>query len=116
MEHSSPLESHAHQKIEKIKSMFSDAEAVTPFFVELWLKAHKTHPHHGAELHLKAGELDLHAHEEGTDMYVVVDNTIDKIVEQIKKHRALMKNKSKRDHKEESEKGLFTDDKYTLGD
>lgn len=78
MPHSDPLEQHTHQKLEKV-GVFVD-DTIRPFHVEVWLKANKTHPHHAVEIHLKTPMFDLHAHKEGVDMYVVVDQAIDKIV------------------------------------
>lgn len=116
MEHSDPLEAHARQKLEKINEILTNGEEPSPFFVEIWLKAHKTHPHHGVELHLKLQDLDFHAHDEGVDMYVMIDNTIDKIIGQVTEARDIMRAKVKRKHMAETEKGMFAEDKYTLGD
>ncbi len=111
MPHSAPLEAHALEKLEKIHDLLKRAEEATPFFVELWLKSHKTHPHHIAELHLKTPRFDLHAHDEKVDIYVALDNSIDKIVEQLKKVRSKEQDKQQ---KEVNEKREFVDDKYTL--
>lgn len=113
MDHSDPLEQHALQKLEKLHELLKASDQNPPFFVELWLKSNKQHPHHATELHLKTSSLDLHAHDEGTDLYVAVDNTIDKMVKLVKK--AKQKNKDKL-RKADNEKKNFTDseDKYTL--
>jgi ribosomal subunit interface protein len=113
MEHSTPIEEHTREKLEKLHDLLKKEEQVPPFFVEFWLKANKLHPHHSAELHLKTAQLDLHSHDEGTDMYVAIDNTIDKMVALVRKEKA--KNRDKY-HKAEKEKNKFTDseDKYTL--
>ena len=71
------------------------------------------HPHHAAELHLKTSQFDLHAHDEGTDMYVTIDNTIDKMVTLVTKQKKINIDKQR---KTNTEKRSFTDseDKYTL--
>ena len=105
MPHSEPLEAHTKEKIDKIFEVLKRATETTPFNVEVWLKAHKTHPHHVAEMHLKTKNFDLMAHDEGPDMYVAVDNTVDKMVRLIKKEKERM---SDRHHKIENEKKSFT--------
>lgn len=87
MSHSPSLEEHANAKLKKIEDLLHSEEAFAPHYIELWLKANKQHPHHGVELHLKTPLFDLNAHEEGTDMYVVIDDTIDKMVRLLKKNK-----------------------------
>jgi len=113
MEHSTPLEEHANQKLQKIEDLLAKEKIGTPQFLELWLKSNKQHPHHSAELHLKTPVFDLHAHDEGNDLYVVLDNVIDKIVALFKKHK---EKKLDKQHKANSDKKAFIedDDKYTL--
>ena len=113
MNHSDPIEQHTKDKLEKLHELLKSADEKPPFFVEFWLKSNKLHPHHAAELHLKTSQFDLHAHDEGTDMYVVIDNTVDKMIKIVKKEK--QKNLAKR-KKGGSEKNHFTEseDKYTL--
>jgi ribosomal subunit interface protein len=113
MPHSDPMERHANEKLNKIEDMLRYPEDTTPFFVEVWLKANKQHPHHRAEIHLKTPNLDLNAHDEGTDMYVSLDNSIDKIVSLIKKEKEKREDK---EQKPETEKGEFASDKYPLSE
>jgi ribosomal subunit interface protein len=111
MDHSQPLESHAMQKLQKIEEFFDSAEKMDPLKVELHLKANKKHPHHSVELHLKTPSFDLNSHDEGTDMYVVIDNTVDKMVKLLKKEKAKKKDKIQ---KVDNEKKTFSSDKYKL--
>jgi ribosomal subunit interface protein len=111
MPHSDPLEKHANEKLEKISNILKGEENVSPLHVELWLKANKQHPHHAVELHLKTPHLDLNTHDEGTDMYVVLDNTIDKMIALLKKEREKTRDKNR---KVETEKSKFGSDKYKL--
>lgn len=113
MDHSDPLEQHTRDKLEKLHELLKSYDHNPPFFVEIWLKANKLHPHHKAEIHLKTSHFDLQSHDEETDMYVAVDNAIDKMVKLVKKEKS--KNKTKY-HKGDNEKAHFTDseDKYTL--
>lgn len=102
MPHSDPLEAHTSKKLEKITAFIDDS--LRPCHAEVWLKANKTHPHHSVEIHLKTPAFDLHAHEGGTDMYVTVDSTIDKIISLLKKEKA---KKVDKQHKVDTEKKAF---------
>lgn len=104
MPHSDPLETHTKQKLEKILDILDSSEEQRPFNIEVWLKAHKVHPHHVAEMHLKTKNFDLMAHDEGPDLYVAVDNTIDRMVKLIKKEKEKMID---RHHKIETDKSKF---------
>lgn len=113
MDHSNPIEQHANQKLDKIKELLKNAENITPFTQTLFLKANKLHPHHRAELNLKTPRFNLNSHAEGTDMYVAIDNTVDKMVKLIKKEKDKLQDKIQ---KTGSEKSDFIEDKYTLSD
>lgn len=104
MPHSDLLEAHTHEKMEKIYEVLKDEVEKTPFNIEVWLKAHKVHPHHVAEMHLKTKNYDLMAHDEGPDLYVAMDNTIDKMIKLIKKEKDKMND---RHHKVANEKNNF---------
>lgn len=109
MPHSDPLEQHCRAKLTKLDEFTKDN--ASPCYTELWLKANKQHPHHAVELHLKTPHFDLHAHDEGADMYIVIDNTIDKMVTLIKKEKEKSRDKHR---KRETDKEEFGSDKYKL--
>jgi ribosomal subunit interface protein len=111
MDHSVPMEKHAIDKLKKIEEILAGSEWETPKFLELWLEAHKTHPHHKAELHLKTPQFDLHTHTEETDIYFAIDETIDKMVKLLKKEKQKVKDKNQ---KISTDKKAFSDDKYNL--
>ncbi len=106
MPHSQPLEDHCHSKLQKISELLGSEDG-TPLHAELWLKANKLHPHHAAELHLKTPHLDLNSHCEGTDMYVVADQVIDKMVTLLVKEKSKRREKSR---KQMTEKNKFSTD------
>lgn len=87
MPHSDSLEAHAREKLEKISEILQAQADAAPFNIELWLKANKQHPHHAVELHVKTRDLDCNAHNEGPDMYIALDTTIDKMVKQLLKEK-----------------------------
>jgi ribosomal subunit interface protein len=93
MEHSDPMESHVTQKLQKVSDLLKNEENLNPLFAEFWLKANKQHPHHEADFHLKTPRFDLHSHDSGPDMYIVIDNAIDKMVAQLKKEKEISRDK-----------------------
>lgn len=111
MEHSKPLEAHAKNKLERIHELLLSDDHHPPFYINLWLKANKLHPHHAVELNLKTSQLDLQAHDEGTDMYEVLDKAIDKMATLIRKAKSKQKDKNQ---KSDTEKKDFAEDKYNL--
>ena len=111
MDHSDPMEQHAHDKLAKIEDLLAGNEWETPKFIELWLEAHRKHPHNKVELHLKTPQFDLHAHSEETDIYFAIDETVDKMVKLLKKEKQKLKDKNQ---KVQTNKKDFGDDKYTL--
>lgn len=111
MEHSAPMEAHAQEKLKKISEFIIGPEWPTPKNIEFWLKANKQHPHHAADLHLKTPRFSLNTHYEGTDMYYVIDRTIDKMVKLLKKEKSKLIDKTK---KVENNKKQFSEDKYNL--
>lgn len=104
MDHSEPLDAHTRAKLQKISEMLSKEQNIMPLFAEFWLKANKQHPHHSAEFHLRTPRFDLHSHDEGPDLYIVVDNTIDKMVAQLKKEKERFRDNHR---KPDSDKSKF---------
>lgn len=104
MDHSDPLDEHTRSKLQKVSDMLNKEENITPLFAEFWLKSNKLHPHHSAKFHLKTPRFDLHAHDEGPDLYIAIDNTIDKMVAQLKKEKEKFRDSHR---KPDSEKNRF---------
>ena len=111
MEHSDPIEAHANEKLNKIEELLKGPEWETPKYLELWLSAHKAHPHSKVELHLKTPQFDLHSHSEEKDLYFALDETIDRMVKLLVKEKTKLKDKVQ---KVETDKNDFSDDKYNL--
>jgi len=87
MPHSEPLELHSREKLKKITAILKAQAEATPFTIELWLDAHKLHPHHAAKLHVKTPIFDIHAEDDGPDMYIVVDTVIDTMISLVRKEK-----------------------------
>ena len=113
MEHSDPLEQHAHSKLDKIEELLKREKNASPMNTELRLTSHKPHSHHHVEIHLKTPHLDLNAHHEGPDMYIALDQTIDTMLTLIKKEKSKQRTQQK---KKNSPKNNFRSDKYSLSD
>lgn len=96
MEHSDPMENHVRQKIQKISDLLKSEKNLSPLFAEFWLKSKKQHPHHEAEFHLKTPSFDLNSHDSGPDMYIVIDNTIDKMVALLKKEKEMQRDRNRK--------------------
>lgn len=113
MPSSEPMTKHANEKLTKIEEFLKEPNSkfTTPMNADLKLTANKLHPHHEVTLNLKTPQFSLAAHDEGTDMYVVIDNTIDKMVKLLIKEKKKMLTKRKN---ADTEKKEFLDDKYSL--
>lgn len=111
MAHSEPMEKHINEKLTKIEELIKDSEWKTPQYVELFLNSQPQHPHHKVEIILKTPQFNLCTHDEGVDMYVVIDNTIDKMITLLKREKERLQDKRQ---KIETEKNEFADDKYNL--
>lgn len=105
MDHSDLLEQHIHQKLERVIDLLKDEALSTPFLLEFWLKASHQHPSHSVEFHLRTKNFNINAHENGPDMYVAIDDTIDTMFKLIRKEKEKILD---RQHKHDTEKNLFT--------
>src|SRR4051812_43362721 len=111
MEHSDPLEQHAHAKLDKVEELLKRDKEASPLNVELRLTSHKPHSHHHVEMHVKTPRFDLNAHHEGPDMYITLDQTIDTMLGLIKKQKSKHRTQQK---KKDSPKNSFGSGKYSL--
>ena len=91
MDHSENLESHTLKKLQKLEEFCTDA--ALPLYAEVWLKAENTRPHHKADVNVKVNKLDLHTSSESRDLYVAIDEAIDKMVTVLKKTKAIEQDK-----------------------
>lgn len=88
MPHSDPLEEHSNQKLDKLTALIKhDDEHEGAYFLELHLKAQEMHAHHRVDLHVKTPHVNLHTHDEGPEMYLAVDNAIDRMITLYKKEK-----------------------------
>ncbi len=111
MDHSNPMENHAKEKLSKIDELLKTSNWETPKHLELWLNSNPQHPHHSAELHLKTPQFDLNTHYEDTEMYLVIDTVIDKMIKLLIKEKQKVTDKKQ---KVDTSKKDFANDKYDL--
>lgn len=84
------IEDHVSKGLAKVDE-FTAGEG-SPRFVEVWIKSEAKHSAAvQIELHLKTKHLDLHAHDEGHDLYATCDAAIEKLLTQIKRHLSKMR-------------------------
>ncbi len=102
MDHSDALESHVNERFDKITELLKSFEEHPPLRADVFLKANKQHPHHAVEIHLKTAFFTLDAHDEGQDMYAVVDKAVNRMIALIKKEKDKIKNKNQRPETEKS--------------
>jgi ribosomal subunit interface protein len=103
MDYSEALEAHALKKLKKLEEFCSDA--ALPLHAELWLKAESSHPHHKTDLQVRVNKTELHTSSESRDLYVAIDEAIDKMVVSLKKAKDIQITK---DRYVDTEKRKFT--------
>jgi ribosomal subunit interface protein len=101
MPHSDDLAAHAHEKFTKILEFLGSHTIMS---ADLWLKGDKHNEQNMVEMHIKTTTLSLNAHDEGMDMFIAIDNTMDKMLRQIKKNKERTQDKA---YKFDSEKRKF---------
>ena len=91
MDHSDNLEEHALKKLAKLEEFCTDA--AQPLRVEVSLKAENTRPHHKTDLQVRVNNESFHTSSESRDLYVAIDEAVDKMVTQLKKAKELARDK-----------------------
>jgi putative sigma-54 modulation protein len=81
---SPPLRRFAEQKVEKFKKFL-----IEPIDIHIVLSVEKIR--HIAEITLQSKSFSAHGAEENSDLYTAVDNVIDKIEAQLRKHKGKVK-------------------------
>lgn len=71
------LEEHVNKQLQRVERLLNKERL--PISIEVILEAHRTHAHHRVEVRLNTPEYNIIAHDEGNDMYKVVNSAIDKL-------------------------------------
>ena len=93
------IEDHLHQKMEKATKILDDAADV---HVALSVEKHR----HFAEITVKSKGFSVHSEAETEDLYKAMDQAVEKIEKQLKKHRERLKSKKIKQNQEEKDKEL----------
>lgn len=107
MPHSEALEDHANSKIDKIEKLL--AGTGLPQEVEVRIKYNPHRAHHEIEVHLVSKEIRTEAHTVNSEIYIAVDEAMDKIIEAVRKSKDRHITEI---HKKETEKKLFYDEEF----
>jgi len=75
MDHSDPIEAHAHQQLEKIVTFLENEP--DPVTIDVYLEPSKVHSHHRVELRIKSPNYSRTSSYEGSEFYKVLDRVID---------------------------------------
>lgn len=105
MPHSEALEDHANSKIDKIEKLL--AGTGLPQEIEVRIKYNPHRAHHEVEVHLMSKEIRTEAHTVNSEIYIAVDEAMDKIIDAVRKSKDRHTTEL---HKKENEKSLFYDD------
>jgi ribosomal subunit interface protein len=76
MDSSPVMEKHVQQQLRKIEG-FLEHERL-PVKIEVILEAHHIHAHHKAEIRISAPDYHILMHEEGADLYKLIDAVLDR--------------------------------------
>jgi len=93
------IEDHLHQKMGKATKILDDAADV---HVALSVEKHR----HFAEITVKSKGFSVHSEAETEDLYKAMDQAVEKIEKQLKKHRERLKSKKIKQNQEEKDKEL----------
>jgi len=104
MDTSEPMEAHIREKLSRLADIRGSDPDASPFYVEVRLEAHHTHPHNRAQLHLKTPRFSIDTEYENEDMYWAIDHAIDRLFEKLKKEKSKLIDS---EHKAETEKKKF---------
>ncbi|MFQ5444201.1 MAG: ribosome hibernation-promoting factor, HPF/YfiA family [Nitrospinales bacterium] len=93
------IENHLHKKMEKTLREFGEKADV---HVALAVEKHR----HFAEVTVKSKGFTVHSEEETSDLYASMDNALDKIEKQLRKHKERSKSLKIKRNIQEKEKDI----------
>ena len=86
-------EKYFDEQLEKFVKFLNDAKS--PVFIDVVLESGKIHAHHRVEVRVKSPNYDLVSHFEGPRMYDVIDEAIDRMYLELRKHKEKLVDKRK---------------------
>lgn len=88
MERSIGLENYANEHLEGIINFLKNERE--PIYLDLTLDAGRPHAHNRVELRIKSPNYELICHEEGPEIYKVLDSVIDRMLYQLRQKKELL--------------------------
>jgi len=79
------MEKHIHEQLAKIVR-FLEKES-TPIYIDVIIQPARTHAHHQVQVLLKSPNYDLVTHDEGPEIYQVLDTVIDTMYARLRKEK-----------------------------
>jgi len=87
MAHSDAMESFIREKIDKIPDLFKKDVRLSPFRIEVFLEMYDSHKHNRVTLRLKTPRFVLSSNSKHRDIYFAIEETVDQIIELLKKEK-----------------------------
>lgn len=87
------MEKYVDQQLDKIMKFLSNEK--TPVYVDVVLEDGKVHAHFKVEVRVKSPSYDLVSHYEGPKMYDVIDEAIDRMYIELRRHKEKLVDKRK---------------------
>ncbi len=87
MESSVAMETFANELLTKVEDFLKNEQEKSPIYIRMAFDAEETHHHHAIEFDLKSPRYDLHVHKEGPDMYKLINEVVDVMIEQLHKEK-----------------------------
>jgi ribosomal subunit interface protein len=81
-EHSPVLDKHINEQLEKIERFLEEERS--PIFIEVIVEQHKTHQYNKISAHVKTPNYDCFAEHEGPDTYLEINETLDRMLKQLR--------------------------------
>ena len=87
------MEKYVDQQLDKVVKFLNNEKS--PVFIDVVLESGKIHAHHRVEVRVKSPNYDLVSHFEGPRMYDVIDEAIDRMYLELRKHKEKLVDKRK---------------------
>ena len=111
MPHSEALEGHANSKIDKLKKLLEGTGL--PQEIEVHIKYNPHRAHHEVEVNLISKQIRTEAHSVNSEIYLAVDEAMDKIIEAVRRSKDRSTTQA---HRKETEKKAFYDQELEFED
>ncbi len=87
------MEKYVDQQLDKVVKFLSNEKS--PVYIDVVLENGKIHAHNRVEIRVKSPNYDLVSHYEGPKMYDVIDEAIDRMYLELRRHKEKLVDKRK---------------------